>query len=264
MKNILLDFNENIPILTINREKYLNAMNFEMLNEIWEVLNDKRILDFGALIITGTGKKAFIAGADINEMNSLSNKEMLKFLDLGQKITDKIENIDLVTIAAVNGYALGGGFEIALSCDLIFASENAKFGLPEVSLGIIPGFGGTQRLSRYINKRLAKEYIFSGKIIDSAYAKDLHIINEIYKIDELLIKSKEYIKGISNNSLFSIKQAKRSINKGSEISISEALELEKQICAICFAAEDRKEGMKAFIEKRAPKFNQYENNDKKN
>ena len=246
---------DNIGLLTFNREKALNALNRELLQELNDFLrNTLPKNNCRVLILTGAGEKAFIAGADIKQMKEIDHTEMIKFCDLGQDTSLLLETIDVVTIAAVNGFALGGGLEIALSCDFIYASENAKLGLPEVSLGLIPGFGGTQRLTRAIGARMAKELIMTGRMISADDALSLRLVNHVLPADDLLNSCRKTAEQILKNSFLAVLQAKRAINSGASLSMHDALELEKQCCAASFASDDRLEGMTAFIEKRPPRF----------
>lgn len=255
MENLLYEKRDKIGILSINRPNALNALNYEVLRELETFFDGDEIRDIKVLIFTGSGEKAFIAGADIKEMNSLSNVEMLHFSDLGQKVTRLIETIDIVTIAAVNGFALGGGLEMALACDFIYASDNAKVGQPEVTLGVIPGFGGTQRLSRAVGERIAKEMIYTGKVISAKEAKDLGIVNKVVEQKDLMEEVQKVAGKIINNGFFAVTQAKRAINSGYNLTITEALELEKQMFALSASTDECTEGMSAFIEKRKPNFN---------
>lgn len=256
MKNLLFNqVDELTGIITINRPEVLNALNLETLNELYNHLN--RIKNkIKVLIITGKGTKGFIAGADIKEMNTLSSDEFFDFLILGQRITNIIEDNNWISIAAVNGYALGGGAEIALSCDLIFASINAKIGLPEVKLGIIPGFGGTVRLSKKIPLNKAKEMIFKGDIINADQAFELGIVNRIFTSENLLEETLLNVKIIQKNSLHAVLAAKESIHKCNLLGQDKNLVFERSLCLDCFNNSERKEGMNAFIDKRTPNFNQ--------
>jgi len=255
MKYFLFEKKDRIGILTINRPRALNALHRASLEELLRFLDTEIGREnICVLILTGAGGKAFIAGADIKEMNQLSPVQMLEFLDLGQRITVLLERPDLISIAAVNGYALGGGLEIALACDLIYASTTAKLGLPEVTLGIIPGFGGTRRLSRAIGNRGAKEMIFSGQAISADEAKEVGLVNKVVAPKQLLPEAVKMAEKIVRNSLFAVFEAKRTIQGGANMALLEALELEKQACALSFATEDRRERMDAFRQKRIPQF----------
>lgn len=242
-----------LGLITINRPKALNALNTETLSELLTLLNGAAKAA-KVLIVTGAGEKAFVAGADIEEMAAMDHIDMLHLTDLGHQVMRKLETMPAVTIAAVNGFALGGGLELALACDFIYASEKAKLGLPEVSLGLIPGFGGTQRLARAIGTRRAKEMVFSAKIIKVDEALRMGIVNKICSPETLLDTCKELAQTIAKNSFFAVTQAKRAINFGSEAALDEGLELEKHACATSFATEDRSEGMRAFLDKRPAVF----------
>lgn len=245
-KNILVEIAEDIALLTINRPDSLNALNRETLEQI-----DQFLVDLSAersittLIVTGAGNKAFVAGADINEMQKMKPKEIEEFISLGQKVTLELENAPYVTIAAVNGYALGAGLEIALSCDLICAAKGAKLGLPEIQLGLIPGFGGTQRLIQLVGKAVAMEMILTARPITAEMASSLGVINEVYESDILMKECKRLAMRISSFSHPSIYAAKRSINSRK---IEEGLELEKQQFLLCFDTQERRERMQAFID----------------
>lgn len=240
----------HIGILKINRPEVLNAINRAILEQMLDFLRSiSKQEDCRALIITGAGEKSFIAGADIKEMQGMSHTEMLLFTELGQEVTQAISKAPILTIAAVNGYALGGGFEMALACDFIYASKNAKFGLPEVSLGIIPGFGGTQRLSRIIGTRQAKELIMSGRTFTAEEAYSRGIVNHLCESESLLKECSVVASEIIRHSHFAIMQAKRAIDAGFNLSMSEALELERNMCAVCFATEECAAGMTAFLER---------------
>lgn len=251
MNNLIYEkHSSNIGILKIHRPTVLNAINRITLEELLHFLQHKLPQEkCHALILTGSGEKSFIAGADIKEMQEMSHTEMLQFCELGQKVTLALEKAPYLTIAAVNGYALGGGFEMALACDFIYASKNAKFGLPEVSLGIIPGFGGTQRLSRAVGTRLAKELTMSGRIFTAEEAKSWGIVNHLSESDHLMKDCCVVASEILKHSFLATLQAKNAINAGYHMSMNEALELERNMCAVCFASEGRHHGMAAFLKK---------------
>jgi enoyl-CoA hydratase len=244
-----------VGLLRINREEVLNALNQGLLEEMKAFLTTTVFEEeIRVLILTGEGPKAFIAGADIKQMKDMGHMEMLKFCDLGQGVSSLLETIDVVTIAAVNGFALGGGLEIALACDFIIASDNAKLGLPEVTLGLIPGFGGTQRLTRAVGTRMAKEMVMSADMISADEAKSIGLVNHVHPQDELIDRCFEMAEKILNNAFSAVTQAKRAINHGQSLSLQDALEMEKQCCAVSFASDNRLEGMTAFLEKRPAKF----------
>jgi len=207
------------------------------------------------VIITGSGEKAFVAGADIEYMQKLTPNEALEFARLGQETLHLMELSNKPYIACVNGYALGGGFEVALSCDIILAQANAKFGFPEVSLGILPGFGGTQNLSRLTGKLMAKELIFSAKMIDAVKAKEFGIVNEVYQTkEELLSAAKELATQIQKNAPLAVGLAKRAIVDGFGLSKEDGLRYEASLFGVAFSSVDAKEGLSAFVEKRKPNY----------
>ena len=254
-KNILLSADGEIGTLTINRPKALNALNMETLQEIQmgiqEVRNHSEVR---VLIITGAGEKAFIAGADISEMRGMNSIEALNFSKLGHLTLKMIEDLDRPVLAAVNGFALGGGTELALACDFIYASENAKFGLPEVTLGIFPGFGGTQRLPRLIGKGKAKELIMTGKMISSQEAFALGIANRVFPQSSLMDETKKVASQIAGNGAVAVRLAKMVVNAGFNMELTEACSLESYAFSLGFTTEDQKEGMTAFLEKRKPNY----------
>ncbi|WP_251861011.1 short-chain-enoyl-CoA hydratase [Clostridium sp. Marseille-Q2269] len=253
-QNILLDKKNHIAILTLNRESVLNALNTEVLKEINMILDDiKNDEETYVLIITGKGK-AFIAGADISEMKDKTPMEARIFGELGQSICRKIETMEKPTIAAINGYALGGGCELAMSCDIRIASEKAKFGQPEVGLGITPGFGGTQRLSRLVGLSKAKELILTTDIVKAQDALNIGIINKMVPPESLLEESVKLAEKIVSKPQSAVRYAKTAINVGYETNIDTGMVIEKDVFGLCFATEDQKEGMKAFLEKRKPNF----------
>ncbi|MGQ9647243.1 MAG: enoyl-CoA hydratase-related protein [Thermodesulfobacteriota bacterium] len=254
-KNILLSFEGELGVLTINRPKALNALNMETLQEIQmgmqEVKNNHACK---VLILTGTGDKAFVAGADITEMRGMNSMEALNFSKLGHMTLKMIQDLDRPVIAAVNGYALGGGTEIALACDFIYASESARFGLPEVTLGIFPGFGGTQRLPRLIGKGKAKELIYTGKMVTAQEAYQLGIVNRVFPQASLMEETRKTASQIAGNGTVGIRLAKMVIDAGFNMDLTEACSLESYAFSFGFTTEDQKEGMTAFIEKRKPNF----------
>lgn len=254
-KNLEVKIEKGIATITINRPKALNALNIETLKELENVLevlqNDDGVK---VIVITGAGEKAFVAGADISEMKDMTVFEAKKFAELGQKVFRKIELMKKPVIAAVNGYALGGGCELALACDIRIASFNAKFGQPEVGLGIIPGFGGTQRLPRIVGVSKAKELIYTGDMIDAEEALRIGLISKVVEQDKLLEEAYDIAKKIISKGLVAVSLAKEAINKSLEVDIDSGMEYEANAFAMCFGTQDQKEGMAAFLEKRAPKF----------
>ncbi len=254
-ENIRLDIEESVAVLTISREKALNALNSATLRELEQALRSlAENRQVRALIVTGAGEKAFVAGADIAEMSAMTASQAREFAGLGHQAFGLLESLPFPTIAAVNGFALGGGCELALSCDMIYAADRAKFGQPEVNLGVIPGFGGTQRLTRAVGRQRAKELIFTADIIDAARAKEIGLVLEVFPKEQLLAHCKELAKKIAAKGPVAIAQAKRAIEWGADGDLRAANELERQSFALLFGTEDQKEGMKAFSEKRPAKF----------
>jgi enoyl-CoA hydratase len=250
MENITFEKREKIGIITITRPKALNALNSETLKELNETIDmismDKSVY---VLIITGSGDKAFVAGADISEMKDKNVFEGRQFGILGNKVFRKIETLEIPTIAAVNGFALGGGCELSLCCDIRIASENAKFGQPEVSLGITPGFGGTQRLPRTIGAAKAKEIIYTGKTIKAEEALQLGLVNKVVTLDELMTEAINMAEKIASNAPIAVKYAKVAIDRGLQCDIDTALMYESEVFGQCFSTEDQKDAMSAFVEK---------------
>ena len=252
-ENIRLDVDGALAVLTIDRPKALNALNSKTIGELEDAL--KRLpSSVRALILTGGGEKAFVAGADISEMAQLTDAQAREFAAAGHRTLLKLEELGIPTIAAVNGFALGGGTELALACDLIYASEKAVFGLPEVTLGVIPGFGGTQRLTRLVGKARAKELIFTGGKVDAAKAKEIGLALEVLPADKLLEHCKAVAAKILKVSPLAVSKAKRVIESGADADLNAALEVERQGFAALFGSEDQREGMKAFLEKRPATF----------
>lgn len=252
-KNVDYKIKDNFGILTINRPKALNALNAETITEIRLVLDEvKKNRKIRVLIITGEGKKAFVAGADIEEIKKLGLEDGFDFLRLGHQMNHDIETLGIPTIAAINGLALGGGCEIALSCSLRVVSENAKLGLPELGLGVIPGYGGTQRLSRLIGKGQSLWYLLTGDMIDAVTALDIGLVNLLVKPDELMEQSLKVAKKIATKAPMAIKMALLAVNYGLETDLETGLVLESALANITIASDDKNEGISAFFEKRKP------------
>jgi enoyl-CoA hydratase len=253
--NLLFTVEEGIATITFNRPKALNAMNSETMLELFDVATVcKKDENVKVLILTGSGEKAFVAGADISQMQNMRPAESLSFMELGNETLRLIETMPKPSIAAVNGYALGGGAEISMACDVRFASENALFGQPEVSLGMMPGWGGTQRLPRLIGMGRAKELIMGGAHIDAKRAYEIGLVNRVLPADQLMAEAKKFAAKLAGLGGFALKMIKHSINFGYDLSIDNAIRLEVECCAQCFSTDDQKEGMKAFLEKRKPVF----------
>ncbi|WP_446897740.1 short-chain-enoyl-CoA hydratase [Clostridium sp. LBM24168] len=253
-KNVIFEKEGKIALITINRPKALNALNSETLVEIDSVIDkiaaDDDIL---AVILTGSGK-AFVAGADISEMRDLNAAGGRKFGILGNKVFRKLENLEKPVIAAVNGFALGGGCEISMACDIRIASSKAKFGQPESGLGITPGFGGTQRLSRLVGLGMAKELIYTAKMIKADEAFRIGLVNKVVEPDALIDEAKALANQIIASAPIAVKLCKAAINKGIQTDIDTAIAYESEVFGECFATEDQKEGMSAFLEKRDKSF----------
>ncbi|WP_446897919.1 enoyl-CoA hydratase-related protein [Clostridium sp. LBM24168] len=255
MENIISKEENGIAYVTINRPKALNALNSATLTELGSVVDEiSKKQDIKVVIITGAGEKSFVAGADIAQMSKLNSIEATNFSRLAQNVFSEIENLPQVVIAAVNGYALGGGCELAMACDVRFASKKAKFGQPEVNLGILPSFGGTQRLPRLVGKGIAKELIFSTDMIDAQEAYRIGLANKVYEPDELIQKSEEFAKKVMSKSPWGVRLAKASINNGLDVDLESGLKYEANSFGLCFSTEDQKEGMGAFLEKRKANF----------
>ncbi len=249
---------EHFLVLSVNRPTKLNALNIEVLTELKELLSEiKKDENFAikGMIFTGEGEKSFIAGADISEMSDMSPSEAYTFGQLGQQVTLLMESLQIPVIACVNGFALGGGCEMALSCDFIYATENALFGQPEVKLGLIPGFGGTQRLAKVVGRPMAKEIIYTGRNVNLEESKSLGLVQRSFANKELMLnEALNTLKMVTKNSPFAVSIAKKVINDGVDLTISEGLQLEKRQFSAIFSSEDMREGTRAFVEKRAPNF----------
>jgi enoyl-CoA hydratase len=242
-------------VITVDRPKALNALNTSTLEQLEEALASvAEKPEVRGLIVTGAGEKAFVAGADIAEMMDLNIEQSLAFAARGHRVFDALEKLHCPTLAAVNGFALGGGCELALACDLIYASQNAKFGLPEVSLGIIPGFGGTQRLTRLVGRARAKELIFTGDMVDAARAQDIGLALDVVPAPQLLDHCRAVIARIAKKGPLAVARAKRVIAAGADLSLAAGNQLEREAFADLFRTSDRKEGMTAFLEKRPAVF----------
>ncbi|MDD2580703.1 MAG: enoyl-CoA hydratase-related protein [Desulfuromonadaceae bacterium] len=254
-KDLLIEKCDGITTLTINRPQVLNALNSEVVGEL-ECALCELDLDSAvrAVVLTGAGEKAFVAGADIKEMSQLSAFEAHDFARRGQHLMLLINRMRKPIIAAVNGYALGGGFELALACDFIYASEKARFGFPEVGLGILPGFGGTQNLTRLIGPNRASELVFSGRIITAEKACAWGILNEICAADELLAKTLVTAREITGKGELGVAYAKDAIASGMDMTKEDGFRYEASLFGVLFSTEDQREGMGAFLEKRAAEF----------
>jgi enoyl-CoA hydratase len=254
-QNIILEVKAGVATITFNRPKALNALNNELLQEFDGALDD--IIEneeVRVLVLTGAGEKAFVAGADIAELATFDALAAKRFSVMGHTIIGKLQQLSIPVIAAVNGYALGGGSELALACDFIYASENAMFGLPEITLGLIPGFGGTQRLPRLIGKNLAKELIFTGKMITAGEAQAWGLVNKVCPPAELMQAVAKTADNIAAKGRVSLREAKQAINNGTDADLTTGCRIEIDAFALCFVSEDAQEGTRAFLEKRKPEF----------
>ncbi len=241
--------------MTVNRPKALNSLNSAVLDELLTALTELgQDQSVKAVVLTGSGEKAFIAGADIAEMAEMTAQQAQAFSRKGQQVVNLIGRLAKPVIAAVNGFALGGGLEMALACDFAYASENAKFGLPEVTLGILPGFGGTQKLSRIIGRSKANEMIFTGKMLTAGEAKEWDIVNAVFPIEELVAKAVETAAKIAGNGQLGVASAKDAIRSGLDMGEADGLNYESVLFGSLFATADQKEGMRAFMEKRKAVF----------
>lgn len=255
MDFVKLELDGSTAIITIDRPKALNALNQQVLAELSAAIGQVAAnRAMRALIVTGGGEKAFVAGADIAEMSAFSLAEAQAFGELGHRVLDSLEHLSIPVIAAVNGFALGGGTELALACDFIYASEKAKFGLPEVTLAVIPGFGGTQRLTRIVGRARAKEMIFTGDMIDAAKAKEIGLALEVLPAAELMAHCKKIAATIAKRGPIAVAQAKRVIDAGADLPLKDGNAIERDGFAKLFGTADQKEGMAAFVAKRPAEF----------
>ena len=243
-----------VGIITINRPKALNALNSAVLDELNQTLDAVDQNEIRCLILTGAGEKSFVAGADIGEMSTLTKAEGEAFGKKGNDVFRKLETFPIPVIAAVNGFALGGGCEISMSCDIRIASDKAVFGQPEVNLGVIPCFGGTQRLSRLVGTGIAKELIYTARNVKAEEAKSIGLVNKVVPAESLLDEAKAMMQTILSKAPLAVRYAKVAINEGIQMDLYRGLELEKDVCALTFGSDDSKEGMSAFLEKRPAVF----------
>ncbi|MFR8228783.1 MAG: enoyl-CoA hydratase-related protein [Anaeromassilibacillus sp.] len=252
MSYIKYEQNGFVGVLTIDREKALNALNSEVLADLDAALDAIDLDSTRCLIITGAGQKSFVAGADIGEMSTLTKAEGEAFGKKGNDVFRKIETLPVPVIAAVNGFALGGGCELSLSCDIRLAAENAVFAQPETGLGITPGFGGTQRLARTINVGKAKEMIYAGTKVKAPEALSLGLVNAVYPAEELMPAAMKLAERIAANAPIAVRACKKAVNDGLQVNMDEAIVIEEKLFGSCFETQDQKNGMTAFVEKRKP------------
>ena len=241
---------DKIAVITINRPKALNALNSEVLDDLNAVLDGVDTDAVRCLVLTGAGDKSFVAGADIGEMSSLTKAEGEAFGKKGNDIFRKIENFPIPVIAAINGFALGGGCEISMSCDIRICSDNAVFGQPEVGLGITPGFGGTQRLARLVSPGMAKQLIYTARNIKADEALRIGLVNQVVSQEELLPTAEKMAAAIAQNAPIAVRACKKAINDGLQVDIDKAIEIEEKLFGSCFETEDQKEGMANFLRKK--------------
>ena len=254
-ENLLVEIVDDIAVITINRPKALNALSTAVLEELGDVFTELQDNpNLACVILTGGGDKAFVAGADIAAMQAMTAVEAESFARLGHKVFNVIESFAKPVIAAVNGFALGGGCELAMACDVRIASENARFGQPEVNLGVIPGFGGTLRLSRLVGKGRAKELIFTGDMIDAEEALRIGLANKVVVPEQLLDEAQKMAAKIASKGPLAVSLAKQAVDNGLEMDIDRAGRYEAGLFGLCFASDQQKEGMLAFLEKRPAKF----------
>lgn len=254
-ETLIVEVKDSIGIVTINRPDKMNALNAAVMDELKQVFTELSTNELvSVVIITGNGQKAFVAGADISELNKLNMIKGKEFAEAGQAVFNLIEKMNKPVIAAVNGFALGGGCELALACHFRIASENAKFGQPEVNLGIIPGYGGTQRLTRLIGSGRAMEYILTGEMIDADEAFRIGLVNKVYPQAQLLERTMEIAGKIKSKAQQAVRLAVKAVNICDEVSAIEGQNYEASLFALCCGTEDFKEGTLAFLEKRKPQF----------
>ena len=250
MEYIVYEQKGSYGVITISREKALNALNSTVLKELDATLDAVNLEEVRCLILTGAGEKSFVAGADIGEMSTLTRAEGEAFGKIGNDVFRKLETFPIPVIAAINGFALGGGCEIAMSCDIRICSDNAVFGQPEVGLGITPGFGGTQRLPRIVGVGVAKQMIYSGRNIKAEEAYRIGLVNTVYTQEELMPNAEKLAATIAKNAPIAVRNCKKAINDGMKTDMDQAIVIEEKLFGGCFESYDQKEGMTAFVEKR--------------
>jgi enoyl-CoA hydratase len=254
-KNLIIEVTDGVALLTINRPTVLNSLDSSVLDDLIEAISTLgRDENVKVVVLTGAGEKAFVAGADISQMADYSVRQALEFSRKGQHLVTLIGHLPKPVIAAVNGFALGGGLELALACDFAYASEKAKLGLPETTLGVIPGFGGTQKLGRLLGRSRANELIFTGKILTAAEAREWGLVNAVYPAGELISKVLETARKIADNGLLGVAHAKDAVRSGLDMSEADGMDYEALQFAALFSTADQKEGMTAFREKRKAVF----------
>lgn len=253
-KNLIISKDEDIMVIQINRPEKLNALNNELLTELDQIFSDIKSNSSKVIILTGAGDKAFVAGADIKELRNCDLESGREFSLFGQKVFNKIENCGKPVIAAINGYALGGGCELALACSIRIASSRAKFGQPEINLGVIPGYGGTQRFTKLVNSGRAAEYILTGDLFDAEEAFRIGLVNKISAPEDVLSEAKLLAKKIASKGQLAVKAVLSAIQANNLLNLEDGLKLEAELFANCCNTKDFKEGTSAFLEKREPNF----------
>ena len=254
MTNVLLEKKGHIAVATINRPKALNALNSDVLSDLGELVDIVNAdSEIRALVLTGSGEKAFVAGADIGEMSTLTPEEGEAFGKHGNDVFRRIETLPIPTIAAVNGFALGGGCELSMSCDIRICADTAVFGQPETGLGITPGFGGTQRLARLVGPGMAKQLIYTAKNIKADEALRIGLVNAVYPLEELMAAAEKLAETIAKNAPIAVRNCKKAINDGISLPIEKAVEVEEKLFGDCFETHDQKEGMACFLSREKPK-----------
>lgn len=254
-RNIMFGVEGSVAVVTLNRPEVLNALNEETMQELGSAMSEcKQDGTVRVVILTGVGDKAFIAGADINEFVGKSPAMIMGFAELGHNVVRIMETMGKPIVAAVNGYALGGGLEISMACDMRFASDKARFGQPEILLGLIPGMGGTQRLSRLVGIGLARELIMSGEQVTAQRAYEIGLVNRVFPAEQLMEETKKFAQRLAGLPPFALRMAKYAINYGYDLALENANSLELQCFSQCWSTEDLKEGVAAFLEKRKPSF----------
>jgi len=251
---VTIQHDDSVAVLTIDRQERLNALDPQVVEEIGQALLELEAEAPRAIVVTGAGERAFVAGADITAMSVMDPLEAKRFSEIGHAAMALLDRSPVPTIAAVNGFALGGGCEVALACDVRIAAENATFGFPEVGLGILPGMGGTQRLPRLIGPALAKEMIFTGRRISAEEAREIGLVNRVVAEGEALNAAMELAAEISANGPLAVRHAKSAANRALDVDLVSGLEYEADQFALLFATKDAREGMNAFSEKRKPEF----------
>ncbi|MGD8883649.1 MAG: enoyl-CoA hydratase-related protein [Desulfobacterales bacterium] len=254
-ENIIFQVDEGIATISFNRPKALNALSLALLEEFSQALDEIAADEnIRVLVLTGAGDKSFVAGADINELANYNSLSARNFTRNGHNILFKLQKLPIAVIAAVNGFALGGGTEIAIACDFIYASENAKFGQPEINLGLIPGLGGTQRLPRLIGMNMAKELVFTGKMISAAEAEKIGLANKVVPQDQLMEEVMKTAREIASKGKVSLRAAKQAINFGMNADLATGIHIEVDAFGLCYDSSDAREGTSAFLEKRKAEF----------